>query len=78
MWKNAQLVHLRQNKNAVAMKIQHTQFTQLTQNLFYICDIVEGKVQPGELQWLSQEVANGPLEVMKVSDVVVIETQGAA
>lgn len=46
--------------------------------LIYVGDIVEGKVQPGELGWLSQEVVHSLLEVTKVSDVVVTETQGAA
>lgn len=44
----------------------------------YVCDFVEGEVEPGELRWLSQKVANSFLEVSQVSDVVVIEAEGAA
>lgn len=37
MWQHSQPVHLWQNKNAVSMKVQHTQFTQLTQDLEHTC-----------------------------------------
>lgn len=33
MWQPSQPVHLWQNENAVSVKVQHTQFPQLTQDL---------------------------------------------